>query len=308
MSRYENIDCPVCQKKLDDAQPVVVCPECGAPYHLDCYKNTGHCIFPELHEAKLSWKPPFTPPEENTTNTDQASPIKCNSCGTINPSTGLFCRTCGADLVSNQAMPNMGDNPMQFNPMGPMYMPVADETDFNGITAKEVKAFVGKNSAYYLHHFKQLTDTSGKAKIINWGGFLFMGWYYIFRKMYGIGIVAVIANLILSIPNTVLMLSRIDPSLSHINNNTLTVLYMVSTLVGLMLRFFCGFFANSIYLSHTKKKVSKIKKAFNVIDGTVVHEVLEKKGGVALNLIVGILIGYSILNIGALIILNFVKI
>lgn len=307
MSRYEKFDCPVCQKKLDDAQPVVVCPDCGAPYHLDCYKATGHCIFPELHAERLDWKPPFVPPDETNEQGTESPPIKCNSCGTINPSTGLFCRTCGADLVSNQTMSNMGDGQnMMFNPMQQLYMPVPDEAELDGVTAKEVKIFVGRNNAYYLHHFKQLTDTTGKAKIMNWGGFLFMGWYYIFRKMYAIGIVAVIANFILSVPNTLLMLSRLDPSLKHLDNNTLTALYMICTLVGLVLRFFCGFYANSLYLSHAKKKIGKIKKGFNVVDGTVVHEVLTKKGGVALNLIVGILIGYSVLNVVMLFALNFI--
>ena len=47
---YTGIKCPVCGKAFTKQDDVVVCPECGAPYHRECYRNTGHCIFLEKHE------------------------------------------------------------------------------------------------------------------------------------------------------------------------------------------------------------------------------------------------------------------
>ena len=42
--------CPVCSQNFHEGDDVVVCPKCGAPYHRDCYKQNGKCIFPELHK------------------------------------------------------------------------------------------------------------------------------------------------------------------------------------------------------------------------------------------------------------------
>ena len=40
---------------------IVVCPECGAPYHRACYQEKGQCIFEELHKAGKAWEPPAPP-------------------------------------------------------------------------------------------------------------------------------------------------------------------------------------------------------------------------------------------------------
>ena len=44
---YTGIKCPVCEKTFTKQDDVVVCPECGAPYHRECYQKEGHCIFEE---------------------------------------------------------------------------------------------------------------------------------------------------------------------------------------------------------------------------------------------------------------------
>ena len=48
--------CPVCSQNFHEGDDVVVCPKCGAPYHRDCFKQKGKCIFPELHKDGKSWK------------------------------------------------------------------------------------------------------------------------------------------------------------------------------------------------------------------------------------------------------------
>ena len=68
MNRYENIPCPICKKPLGKDEDIVVCPECGAPYHRACYMDTGHCIFPELHASGKAWKP--EKPAEETAAAD----------------------------------------------------------------------------------------------------------------------------------------------------------------------------------------------------------------------------------------------
>ena len=40
-------------KKGDD---IVVCPECGAPHHRECYEKEGHCHFADKHGADFSFE------------------------------------------------------------------------------------------------------------------------------------------------------------------------------------------------------------------------------------------------------------
>ena len=48
--KYTGIPCAACNKPFEDGDDIVVCPECGTPYHRACYKELGHCI----HEQRLS--------------------------------------------------------------------------------------------------------------------------------------------------------------------------------------------------------------------------------------------------------------
>ena len=60
--KYKGEKCFYCNEEFNDNDDVVVCPECGTPYHRDCYKQAGSCINHQLHESGESWK--------NTNDTD----------------------------------------------------------------------------------------------------------------------------------------------------------------------------------------------------------------------------------------------
>lgn len=34
---YRGQHCPICGKEFCDGDDIVVCPECGTPYHRECY-------------------------------------------------------------------------------------------------------------------------------------------------------------------------------------------------------------------------------------------------------------------------------
>ncbi|MEE0240886.1 MAG: RING finger protein, partial [Ruminococcus sp.] len=44
MADYTGQSCFVCQKPFEPEDDVVVCPECGTPYHRACWQHYGHCI------------------------------------------------------------------------------------------------------------------------------------------------------------------------------------------------------------------------------------------------------------------------
>lgn len=299
--RYHNIDCPICGKPLDTGN-VVVCPDCGAPYHLDCYKNSGTCIFPDLHRDGASWKPPFAPMDESTI--DGNAPLRCQRCNTVNPATGLFCQVCGTPLNENENQPDNlaqqgGFMPpgMPFNPFTTPFGGLADDEIVDEVPVKDLAIFVGKNSHYYLPRFKQMSGANGKAKTINWAAFFFAGGFFVYRKMYGIGIIALLVNFILYIPYMIMLYTAMTTASplqnSSIDVNMITMLNMVANVLILGLRFACGLMGNTMYKKHTYEKISKIKSKSQSTDDYLAN--IRRSGGVATKLVYGFLIGYVVL-------------
>ena len=76
MPKYYGCPCEGCGKPLTLQDDIVVCPDCGAPYHRVCYEKLSQCIHRPAHAAGYEWKFPY---EESQLRT-------CPSCGE---------RTCG---------------------------------------------------------------------------------------------------------------------------------------------------------------------------------------------------------------------
>jgi hypothetical protein len=316
MSRYDSIDCPICGKPLDSGEEIVVCPECGAPYHRSCYLEHGSCVFPDLHEKGEAWEAPNR--EEKY---DGNASLRCSRCGTINPPHGIFCEVCGNKLSDSPVppageqtsapggwqTPPAGQPPFQGGfggfpqgmPLNPYTTPfggVAPDEEIDGIPAKELAIFVGRNSHYFLPRFKELSRT--RAKMINWSAFFFHGGYFLYRKMYLPAILVLLFNLLLSVPGTLLMMETMYGSdmlgFSIASVSTLTTANLLCSFAELAMRFFCGFLANTLYKGHCQKKITRLKAEFGNTEDY--YGILAKKGSVATKLITGILIAYMALN------------
>lgn len=309
MDRYSSIDCPICEKPLSGGEDIVVCPTCGAPYHRSCFLSEGSCVFTELHERGEDWQPP-----KKEEKFDGNAELRCSRCGTINPQNGLFCQVCGNQL--NDTSPENASQPGQIAPppfgMGggfaPPGMPLNPfTTPFGGVSpdeviddipAKDLAVFVGRNSHYYLPRFKDIVTK--KSRIINWSAFIFHGGFFIYRKMYGIGIIAILLSVLLSIPNTLIlyqtMTATADLAFSMpISFESLRNLNMVCTFLVLALRLGCGLYANTLYKKHAYKKIKKEQE--KSLPETEYLALLTKKGSVAIKLVTGLLVGYMVLNI-----------
>ena len=64
---YRGQHCPICGKEFCDGDDIVVCPECGTPYHRECYKTAGHGVNEERHSENFEWKPETAPHAEEKT-------------------------------------------------------------------------------------------------------------------------------------------------------------------------------------------------------------------------------------------------
>lgn len=126
MPKYIGQSCTSCQEKFTEQDDIVVCPDCGSPYHRECYKKEGKCINTELHASGESWKPkaiiPEIPksednssehigvsdadiPREDTVGSYQEEYSKnvCPVCGNENDRDDLFCAKCGSRLAAGSA-------------------------------------------------------------------------------------------------------------------------------------------------------------------------------------------------------------
>ena len=45
---FTQYNCPVCEKKFENGDDIVVCPECGTPHHRECYDSLGRCFYGRL--------------------------------------------------------------------------------------------------------------------------------------------------------------------------------------------------------------------------------------------------------------------
>ena len=88
MPKYYGCPCEGCAKPLTLKDDIVVCPDCGAPYHRDCYEKLGRCIHTPAHGAGYEWKFPY----------QDAALRTCPSCGERTLRAEAACRCCGAAL------------------------------------------------------------------------------------------------------------------------------------------------------------------------------------------------------------------
>lgn len=91
--KYTGIPCAACGKKFTAEDDVVVCPECGTPYHRACYKN-----WPLYYEARMPRAMCGSRPRPlrglcaaggaaacPQNKTDGEGYVMCSRCGTVNP-------------------------------------------------------------------------------------------------------------------------------------------------------------------------------------------------------------------------------
>lgn len=327
--KYKSINCPICDKSLENSD-VVVCPDCGAPYHRSCYAKEQQCIFPELHASGKSYKPPNIEPEISNQNPNQVphsnlenTSNSCTRCGTVNPSTGVFCQICGNKLAQNpinspyqppqninnpnnlgerndfptdKFEPSKNYTPPNGIPLNHIVNPLgglAPNETIDDVPVKDIAVFVGSSSHYYLPKFKDISQNKGNS--INFAAFFFMGGFFLYRKMFLIGALFCAFDILFSIPSSLLLYERMSTQMLSgaqlaYQNPYIQDLEMICSMFILILRCVCGFLANNIYKKHVISKIKELKSKNQ--SESEYFKSLSKNGSVATGLIRFILFAY----------------
>ena len=297
---YTGVPCPVCGKPFADGDDIVVCPECGAPHHRECYKKLGHCALEQqLHAQGLSWQNPNDTPQ----NPNRREGVFCPNCGLFCDTGADFCPNCHFPLHKDSA-PQQGaaheqpvvDNPFEGEPISEigfddLFEAIYADDEISGIPAKDYIFIVRQNYIYFLRVFKILSQRA-KAKVFNWCAFLFGFLYFFYRKMYKIGTILLGIYLVSNIPALVLSFHMIDqalddPMLMSSLQFDLTGLEGWAVASQLMVYFrlgvavFAGFVANRFYFSHCKKKIEQLRSISTGGSENEYFQTLSAIGGVS---------------------------
>ena len=310
---FKEYKCPVCGNPFEDNEDIVVCPDCGAPHHRECWEAENRCAYSDKHSEEF---------ECNSSDNENKSDITlCPRCRTENPNDAFYCSKCGTPLNSGEHQQNSAerngsyDNPFAsaFDPMGG----INPEEDLGGVTAGELAKYVGNNTPYFMRVFNKI-KTFGKSRF-SFCAFIFNGFYLLYRKMYKLGAIISAAVILLMVAETYIQYSPayatlvkaieaagtgsagylsaytniINAYLSlDFGNQVLIFIMMMCSLLRFGIQIIVGIFANRWYFRHCRTEVRRIKETDESPDRTI-----EDKGGV--NLAVAISIGavYAAVNI-----------
>ena len=95
---FTNYKCPVCNEQFNKDDDIVVCPECGAPHHRDCYDNLKHCFYEDKHSEDFSFEHLHGNSQNNENVNNNEESITCPNCKYENPKATFYCNKCGYPL------------------------------------------------------------------------------------------------------------------------------------------------------------------------------------------------------------------
>ncbi|MDR1354049.1 MAG: hypothetical protein LBJ38_00735 [Oscillospiraceae bacterium] len=255
MSRFTGQKCQSCKEALPD-ENVVVCPECGAPYHSTCFEREKKCVYEESHGQENC----FSPEVE-----DSASSQICRNCGKKNSQTEETCSFCGKSVKEGGMLKKSLSHTKE-----------SGNADESNDTEKLMDSFIMTNITYYRNAFRHNLK-------FNFAALFSPVSYFFYRKMYLVG--SLIAGGFMGIlymfakqmekmvylnPDVhsaasmedvmrrLLLLKQTNPylynELAKLSTSILFITFSVAALCILI-----GFFANNIYKRHVLNNVKQCK-------------------------------------------------
>lgn len=330
MGNYTGAKCISCGELFKEGDDVVVCPDCGTPYHRECYLREGKCINEELHVSGQSW----TQEQETSGEESDQENIRCIRCGFENTPEKLFCEKCGTPLMKNMSEErpfNTADGRGGYNrdtsgfggmdgfnggfgpDGGPMGAQAFGRTIYNqdseidGVKLGDYAKYVGGNPIGFLSNFIRFGKFGSKLSI-NFGAFLFPEVYFLYRKMKPWGILSMLLFALLSIPNLIYSFGTgiygitMDVGI-NIKSEKFMLIYSIAAYATFFVRIVAGLVANYIYYKQAKKDITEIREEPVPDDGEAKLRIAAKGGVSWASVIVGLTV-YAVISFGSVMLMS----
>ena len=284
MPKYYGCPCEGCGKPLTLQDDIVVCPDCGAPYHRVCYEKLGQCIHRPAHAAGYEWKFPY---EESQLRT-------CPSCGERTLRDEETCRCCGAVLPPrgrSLLLPAAAVKRLSTTPRCTVSsaLPLTRRRSFEDAFGKEAKMdgidrqdwldYIGPAAPAYLAAYSRMQLQKSKVSM-SFSALLFGPFYFFYRKAWKPAFGFLAAELLLAAPTFIEMLqlsgSALAPAMSA---SALTVFARVCSVLSFVLMLVRGMYGKWLYRKSAADHIRRIQSEFP--DAQQRQAVLRAQGGVS---------------------------
>ncbi len=316
-NRYTGSKCIVCSQPFSEGDDIVVCPDCGTPYHRDCWKKEGKCINTELHERGFSWQP-----EPEQPQAEQVGEQRCMRCGAQLEEGQLFCPECGMPLQQdngaerpfNSAYKGEGDHfansqnggTNSFTNYGPMnggqdprfgapppngygagmtvrQIKLTEDSDIDGVKLGDLVEYIGRTSMSILGNCIKFAKTGMKTSL-NLGALFFPEYYFFYRKMTLRGVFFMILSFLLSIPQLIFIGQSGSMGMVLFNtgidlkSDIFVNIMSVCSFLNYALGFAAGLYANYWYYTRARSDILAIR-ADQTLDEDEIKQKIRNAGG-----------------------------
>ncbi len=300
---FKRFHCPVCNKQFEEADDVVVCPDCGTPHHRACYKSLGQCFNHDKHGSAESVEQTF---KNNEVEKEEKVP--------------KISVEISSDNENINPLKTKEEKIKEILKMSPAQSPLIE-----GKHTYLYEIAIGKNQRYYIPRF-MVMNTLKKGISWNFVAFLAPLAWTLYRKMYKFSaIVLAIYMLIFGLmfyhlySNEELMGAMVacaqedpeyiydivdyltdagDASLSVAQQKLINImeslsyplyLEILSKILPVGIRIFLGLFGTKKYMQKLRKNIDKAEK--KGLEGDLLKKYLYTKYGTLPMFLVAIL-GY----------------
>lgn len=297
MPKYYGCPCEGCGKPLTLRDDIVVCPDCGAPYHRDCYEKLGRCIHSAAHAAGYEWKFPYQESELCT----------CPACGERTLRSEEHCRCCGAVLPPEGAeepadrSEDSGEGSFDYSSFYRQFQetgtPSADpmkqayeaafgkEEAMDGIPCADWASYIGPASPAYMNTYCRMQLAHSKVSM-SFSALLFGPFYFFYRKAWKPAFGFLAAELLLFVPTLISMMQTTgSPLTAGISASALVALSRIMSFLSFALMLVRGLYGKWFYRRSAAARIRRIRAEFP--DPEQRRAVLNAQGGVSIAACIG---------------------
>ncbi len=296
MPKYYGCPCESCGKPLTLTDDIVVCPDCGAPYHRTCYDKRGACAHVLEHKAGFEWKFPYQPSELRT----------CPSCGERTLRGESFCRCCGKPLPIETAQTEQpSDRAANGSEKSFDYDSIYRQTQkshddpleqqihaafgpgetLDGISCRDWRDYIGRAAPQYMASYA-LAELKHTKLSVSISALLFGPFYFFYRKAWKPAFAFLAAEFLLMTPSIIDMMQISGSSLSPgLSDSALIIMARICNVLSFLLMLVRGFWGKWLYRKDAGARIRRICAEFP--DPEKRRAVLSAQGGTSIAAVFG---------------------